>query len=149
MHQSSTENAKVDFSAFPLWVKLLVAACFVSGGTDFVVAVNIQGDALGTSPTVGRFYVKSHGNETDVTRGVWMGSLAISYISSVLFTGMAWSVVLYFPRAMRGAMQKMVPTARHVFKLVVLVFLSVWTVLWLYATHRDLLVSLLAYSRIR
>ena len=148
MHEASDESRKVDYSAFPLWVKLIVAATFINWGVNFAAAVKIGGDALGTRPTPGRYYVTSHGAESDVTEGTWVVSLAHTYVSFMLFMGMAWSLVPYFPRAMRGPMRKMKPGAVKVFKVVMLTFLSIWTALGIICTHADLIKSLLAYSHL-
>ena len=68
----------------PFW--RIFALC---GGGNFVVFVVISlvlgGDALGTAPIDGHYYVSSHGRLTEVSRAVWIYSWAHSFFTVTTF----------------------------------------------------------------
>ena len=139
---------KVDYSAVPRWAKLIFIIDFVNWFIFAVVVLSIGGDALDTQPVNGRFYVESHGTQTDVCEATWVFSLFYSYVSLILLPVGALCFVPYLHRVKWKGQEEQNTGWTKRTSVVVFFLVGFMTSLVLYATTRDLIKSISAWVRI-
>lgn len=100
---------------------ILAFIAFFNWFVFFGVMMYLGGDAVGVLPSHDGFIVKSHGNRTAVSEGVWVFSLYYSTFSLLAFPAVMIPFGIY-EVIKRGAQLK--------WKWLIVLFLLVWTVGW-------------------
>lgn len=115
---------KIGLSVIPRWAKIVFLLAFVNWLVFAGFSVSIGGDAVGTIPAGGRFFVTSHAVETQVSESIWLVSLAYSWFSLMFLPFGIWCVLPFFLRAAQAKMRL------GAFKWLVLSAFSIWSLVW-------------------
>jgi hypothetical protein len=134
----------VDYSRVPAWAKLLTGVAFLNWFACGLVSGMIGGDALGTNPSTGNFFVTSHGHLTSVSERLWLFSLIYTWLSLLLPVCAAWAMLFYLESIEpKGKSEDSIFRTAGL-KLGIVLF-SVVSVFWLFAVNRQALYALRAY----
>lgn len=131
--------------AAPSWVGPLLALSILNFFAFALVSGYLGGDALGTVPDGGGFYLEAHGKQTIVSEATWAFSLFYSWISLVLpFVGI-WARVAVPGR--KGGERSVAEEGRpHRLPVTLgLLLLSLFGIVWVFLVTVGATRSLLAW----
>src|SRR5262249_25118256 len=111
---------QAQFSRAPVATSLAVIV-FINWFVFFGISMHFGGDAIGIRPSTDGFVVKSHGNKTSVTEGVWLFSLIYPYCTLMLSP----AAVFFFAVRQRALRNVATPM-----KWLIIGFLCLWGVGW-------------------
>lgn len=132
----------------PSWSGPMLALSILNFFVFALVSGYLGGDALGTVPDRGGFFLEAHGKQTVVSEATWAFSLFYSWISLVLpFIGI-WASVFVLGR--KGGKRSVAAEGRpHRPALMPgLLLLSLFGIVWVFLVTKGAARSLLAWVQI-